>query len=102
MAKQPNYTHLKETLERIDKATEGIQQDVNSLKVTAAQQQTILDEHMRRTEANEKALELAQQRLTPLEHHVTMWGGVGKALAVAGAVITLLGTILGVIQFFKH
>ena len=51
--------------------------------VTLAQNTASLQEHMRRTTALE-------ERFAPVERHVIMWAGVGKAIGVIGALASLL------------
>lgn len=74
-----------------------IKETLHGLHIVSEKQQVILDEHIRRTEANERALELLSNkhleveqsivnRLIPLEKHVSMWAGAGKVLAVIGSV----------------
>lgn len=43
-----------------------------------------LADHMRRTENLE-------ERMVPIEKHVAMWGGVGKALVVGSTIVAALG-----------
>lgn len=82
---------IVEAIKRIDGATTDISKNVTTLTATAAAQQAILDEHMRRTEANEKQLELFESRVHPLETHVSMWAGAGKVLAILGVLASIVG-----------
>lgn len=75
-----------------------MRQSLASLDRTATRQQVILEEHMRRTAANEAILAnhmaddsigfaaIADQ-LKPIERHIAMWAGAGKVLVVAGALL---------------
>lgn len=100
-----------EILNKVDSHTEelrlelqGIRKDISSINVTAAKHQAILEEHMRRTEANEAALKiieethaaklgLVEDRIKPIEAHIAMWGGAGKVLTVLGILATILASI---------
>lgn len=80
---------IVEAIKRIDGTTKEINASVTELTATAAAQQVSLEEHMRRTEANEKHLEHIQSRVLPLEEHISMWAGAGKVLAVVGALVSI-------------
>lgn len=100
-------TLVKTILDRIDKVTDEtrtemgeMRKDVSSLANTATKQQAILEEHIRRTEANEKAVNVLTDkhlvdindigsRLKPLEAHISMWAGAWKVLAVLSALATI-------------
>jgi hypothetical protein len=67
----------------------SIHQYINDINVTQARQQIILEEHIRRTEANEQMVAMAKKqydedirvlhtKISPIEKHVAMWGGAGK------------------------
>ena len=60
-----------------------MQQDIREIKVD-------LRHHIYRTDLLEEAQTDLTKRVTPLEHHVAAWGGVGKALVVVGAIAALL------------
>lgn len=48
-----------------------------------------LEEHIRRSLANEAAVELLKQEMAPLKHHVAMWGVGAKVLTALGALVSL-------------
>lgn len=94
MAKKPSNNDLiHDVLGRLVSSTDEIKKDVSSLKTTAVRHQAVLEEHVRRTEAAEAALEHMQSRLKPLETHVSMWGGAGKVLAVLGTVASIIAVL---------
>lgn len=64
-----------------------ISTDLADMKVTLARQHVSLDEHMRRTLAIEKHIELHAGRIVPLEAHVAAWAGVGKAIVFLGVIL---------------
>lgn len=54
-----------------------------------------LKEHMRRTSN-------VEQRVSPLERHVAMWSGVGKAVAILGTVATVCACLLKALEWFSR
>lgn len=106
---------LAEILTKIDEAVlngttqyTAVSTDLAHIKAVASAQQQILEEHMRRTAANEKSLGILteayhtmskyiKEELEPLKRHVNMWGGAGKVLTVAG---TLAGIAAAIYKFF--
>lgn len=92
---------LIEAIKRIDGATADINSNITQLTATAAAQQVSLEEHMRRTEANEKHLELIESRVSPLEAHVSMWAGAGKVLAILGTLAGIAAAVYKVLAFYK-
>ena len=111
-------TLVKEILEKIDKVTDEtrkemveMRKDVSSLANTAVEQQVILKEHMRRTEANEASLKILadthainaekiSNRIAPLEAHISMWAGAWKVLATLAAIATIAGAAWKVVETF--
>lgn len=93
MAKSKSTDFVVEAIKRIDDATKKISGDVDELKLTAAEQQIILAEHIRRTEANEALLEAYEARVKPLEDHISMWAGAWKVLAGLGVLASIAGAV---------
>lgn len=99
---------MKLLLEQLAKGMSDTQSDIKEIlrevaevKNTQVKQEAVLEEHIRRTEANERHLELAKsesdrrftvmaEEMKPLKTHVAMWGGAGK-------VVTILGVLAGII-----
>lgn len=91
---------LAEVIERIDKGADETRQglaevkkEMSEIAKIAERQQALLDEHIRRTEQNEKAIAKVGDRLAPLERHVSMWAGVGKILAAVGTILGALAAL---------
>jgi len=72
--------------DRIEAKLDAVADDIGEIKVTLGRQHEVLNEHMRRTEANERAVELLRK------HHDMIVGAI-KLLSVAAAVAAL-------VQFF--
>lgn len=101
---QENHEEAKESFAELRRNLGSVKDDISSINLTSARQQMSLEEHMRRTEANEKALQLLEEknhkdveslgsRVVPLERHVAMWGGAGKLIALLATVSALAYTI---------
>lgn len=106
MARNHKSSHLIHFAERINKTADSIRQDMISLRKDlsslahiSAKQQAILEEHIRRTEINEEALKATNARLVPIEAHVQMWSGVGKALAILAALGGIITCSIAIIKF---
>ena len=74
---------------------ERVSDTLNGINTVLAQQTAQLGEHMRRTEAAEKRLEILHTEMDPLKKHVSQWSGIGKALAV-------LATAAGIFAALSH
>ena len=72
---------------KIDKHGEALAQ----INVTLAQQHVTLQEHMRRTDANEKHIALVESELKPLTKAHLMWSGAGK-------LVTTLAVLAGIAE----
>lgn len=84
---------LEEKLDKIDGR-------LSSIDITLAKQEVNLQEHMRRTQLNEQAIEKITENLIPINKHVTMLEGVLKffgVLAVLGSVLTSIIKLIDII-----
>jgi len=61
---------LKASLDKIDTKLDRIDMRVDNLDVTSVKQQAILEEHHKRSLANEKAVELLSTEFIPVKEHV--------------------------------
>ena len=59
----------------------------------------ILEEHQRRSLANEKAVAHLEQSLKPIALHVALVGALGKLLGIVG---TAVGVVLGIMKLLGH
>lgn len=69
---------------------ERIAQRLDAIHTEQVRQGVILERHEQRSTQLE-------ERVTPIERHVAMWSGVGKAVAVLG---TLAGAVAGLWRAF--
>jgi hypothetical protein len=100
-----NTTEAKQSIKEI-------QVHLGNLHVVSNEHKLILDEHMRRTELNEKTLaayeskansdrESLASRVVPLEHHTAMWAGAAKVLVVAGLISAVAASVYKLITIFN-
>lgn len=82
--------------EKLDLSLTEIKTSINEINITIAIQAEQLAEHMRRSLANEKAIERVAEEVKPIQEHVAIVGFLVKALAWgagAGSLITLLSRL---------
>jgi hypothetical protein len=82
---------LEQLFNKLDKLDERL----DSVDRTLIKQEANLEEHMRRSLANEEAVNLLSQQLKPLNKHVIMVESIFKFV---GAISVLLGIVLGVLN----
>lgn len=86
---------MKEILDRLESKLDGLREELVENTVQTALNTAHLAEHMRRTDILEKDHADTKSRIAPLEKHINMWSGVGKAVAILGTVIAAAATIYG-------
>lgn len=93
-----------------------IADDVSDLKTAAARQEATLagqaatlagqsaslGEHMRRTEAAEKNLEMLRADFAPVQRHVDRVEFLLKVFVAAAGIVTFVGGVLAVITYIKQ
>lgn len=84
----------KEMFERIIKTQDIIAKDISDMKVTQGVQQEILKEHVRRSDLNEKAIDVLKNELRPIQKHVDGLNGILRFFGFVGILATIVGTIL--------
>ena len=83
--------------QKLDNSLTEIKESINSINTTLAVQAEQLAEHMRRSLANENAIDKIVQEVKPIQEHVAIVGFFVKAIAWgagAGTIITLLSNLL--------
>ena len=84
--------------DRILQILEGIREDMTEMKLVTVKQEENLKEHMRRSLANEKAVELIKTELKQVSTHVLLVQHAGKAIgwiASSSIVLYALKRLLG-------
>lgn len=79
---------------RIESKIDTLTEHVQEINITLAKQHVTLEEHQRRSAANERAVELLEAKIEPLAKHVLMVNGVVKF-------IITLSAIAAIIEVFK-
>jgi hypothetical protein len=90
------WEHLDKRLDRLDDRLDRLDEHVSDIKVVQGKQYISLEEHMRRTELAEKALQTFDTRLKPLENRELFWRHLAM---VGGAVGAALGLVLGLLKY---
>lgn len=81
-------------LERLETKLDKIGDDIGNINVTLAKQHVTLEEHIRRTE-------LLEQKILPLERHVSATHGVLKFLGVVGVLAAIVEGLFTALEYFK-
>ena len=71
---------------RMEDKIDHIVDKIGNIEVTLAKQHVSLEEHMRRSKANEEAVEIISKELKPVLNHVAIVSFIGKVL------LTLIGS----------
>lgn len=81
-----------------DELLRRMDEKLDRMAETQARHGAVLEEHQRRSIANEAAVAMLRTEVEPLKLHVARWAGAGKVLAVLsalGSVAGLLAKLLG-------
>lgn len=67
-------------IQKIDRLDERLDDQAKTL----VRQNHTLEEHIRRSEANEASLEILRQEFQPIKNHVAVFGAVAKVFSILG------------------
>lgn len=96
--KSPNtYDLLNKILEK----QESIKEDISDIKIIQGQHHVTLEEHMRRSLANEEAVELLKNEIKPIQSHIYGVNAIAKSIALIAAISGIIVSIIKVIEFFQ-
>ena len=84
---------MSDELLRIEAKIDKIDEKISNIDITLAKQQVILEEHQRRSLANEKIAATLSAELKPVFNHVAMVQGSMKLIALLAALSAILGGI---------
>lgn len=98
---------IKDKLEKIDSKLDRLDSRLDNVDVTLAKQSIILEDHTRRSLANEKAVEIAKDNadkslealkneIKPIQRERYMVKG---ALKLGGALIASIGVLAGIVKW---
>lgn len=88
---------MKEDLDKINDKLDKVSEDIVSINNTLIRQEASLSEHMRRSLANEKAVDILKDELKPVATHVLQVQAIGMFLLKLGAAAA---AVLAVKQLF--
>jgi 3-keto-L-gulonate-6-phosphate decarboxylase len=91
---------VRDTLHELKDDVKSVKSDISDINITVAKQHVSLDEHMRRTEVNEKSIQHLKEAIKPLETHVATFGALAKLIGIFAAVATVVGVILSLAEYF--
>ncbi len=91
---------ISEMILKIWENQEEMKSDLTDIKVTLAEQHITLEDHTRRSLANEEAVELLRQHIKPIEQHVLMVNAVVKIALGIGGAIGFVASVLKIFEFF--
>jgi len=88
---------IKDHLSRIEEKIDKLDSRLDKVDVTLGKQEVQLAEHMRRSLANEEAVEILKDEVKPIVSHVYLMGILGKVFLVilgSGAIGKLISVLL--------
>lgn len=89
---------IKTLFERMLDKQDEFGRDISEIKETLVRQEEQLREHMRRSLANEKAVELLADEFKPVQKHVLNMQGALKLFVVIGIVAGAIAALLSLIN----
>lgn len=81
---------------RITEILDKVDSRLDNIDITLAKQSVQLEEHMRRSEANEKAIEILSDKIQPVVTHIEALKLVGKTIVALGS----LGFVYELVKWF--
>lgn len=87
-----------EMLNKIDSKIDKLDDRMDTMDKTLVRHEENLKEHMRRSAANEEAVEILRQEMKPVQAHVQF---VKNVLIFLGASASVIGFVVGIIEFIK-
>lgn len=91
---------IKDLLLKLLEKQDEMSVDISEIKQDQVRNSTILEEHQRRSLANEENIILLRAQVKPLEVRVAMENGIFKAIAGLAVVVGIITGIVETIKFF--
>lgn len=82
--------------ERLEQKLDKVVEDISKINITLVAQHHNLKEHMRRSQANEQAIEIIKDELIPVQKHVN---GLNYVLKAVGVVTVIIGLVTAILKF---
>lgn len=89
MARRVVGATLTDVLNEIKTDVRSQRDTLTHVLTVLERQQAALDEHVRRSETNEKAIDVVRAELAPLKTHAAVWGALAKILAALGVLVSI-------------
>ena len=83
-------------VDKLEKKLEKMYEELAKINITLVSQHHTLKEHMKRSEANEKAIEIIKNELIPVQQHVNGLNYLLKALGVVSVILGLVAALFKV------
>lgn len=91
---------LDSQVEKLLEMQEDLKHEIKDINVTLIKQSMILEEHTRRSLANEEAVELLRDHMAPIEKHILLVNTLTKAALAIGGVVGFLASVAKIVEFF--
>lgn len=82
-----------DVLDRVETKIDMLSEKLEEINITTVRQQAILEEHQRRSVANEEAVKLLRSELKPLQDHASMVKGASKLITLTGVLAGLAAAL---------
>lgn len=96
---------LKDHLTKIENKIDGLDGRIDSVDVTLAKQSVVLEEHQRRSLANEEQVQLLKKHLDieiePIKLHVNQVHLILKLIGLVASVVAAMAGFFELLQFIK-
>jgi hypothetical protein len=96
---------LKDHLDKIETKIDKLDNRLDNVDVTLGKQSVILEDHTRRSLANEQQVELLKKKLEtdlqPIKNHVAMIHGVFKFIGVIASIAGVIECGVKVLEYIK-
>lgn len=94
-----DFSWLKDSVTKIENKLDKLDERMDSQNATLVEQKVILDEHQRRSLANEENLDILRKEFKPVQTHVEQVNFLFKAI---GFISLLIGIVQGVLKLLDH
>ena len=89
---------MDDLLNRLENKLDKLDERLDNVDKTLIIQNSDLKEHMRRSLANEEAVEILRKEMKPVQNHVFFVKNVMAFLVAVGAIVTF---VIGILEYFK-
>lgn len=94
---------MQDEIRRLEDKLDRVAEDIVDIKVTMARNTQSLEEHMRRSLANEEAIDILKQEVKPIEEHVVYVNRavrhVVSFIKTTASIATVVGTVIAILSF---